>query len=220
MEHNDAVRLQAVEKYILGELSPAVRDEFETHYFDCAVCSFNLRAGVAFAAGTRQFFAEAPARAKREPPAGWFSWLKPMIAVPVMAALLVVIGYQYSVGTQRSAPPVGTWYSLVESNVKGPAGQTLNVFQGKPFSVFFDITATPKSADSVFLVELVDPAGRTVSNAVVSAQAAQKPVLYNVPTPSREGEYNLIISDKSAGATIPAGKVSFTVAFSPQIQQH
>jgi len=220
MEHNDAVRLQAVEKYILGELPPAVRDEFETHYFDCAVCSFNLRAGVAFAAGTRQLFTEAPVRAKSKPSAGWFSWLKPMIAVPVMAALLLVIGYQYSVGTQRSAPAVADWHSLVESNVKGPAGQTVHVAQGKPFSVFFDITAQPKSADSVFLVTLVDPTGKIVSSAEVSAQAAQKPVLYNVPAPSREGEFNLIISEKTAGATSPAGKVSFTVAFSSQIQQH
>jgi hypothetical protein len=216
MEHTDAVRLQAVEKYILGELAPSLRDEFEVHYFDCMDCSLNLRSGVAFAAASRQFFAESFVRQAEIVAAkpGWFSWLKPIVAAPVMAALLLIIGYQYAVSTPRSNPAVGTWYSLVESNVKGPAGQTLIVPQGKPFSVFFDITATPKSSDSVFLVELVEPAGKTVSSAEVSAQAAQKSVLYNVPAATREGEYNLVISEKTAGAKTPAGKVSFTVAFS------
>ena len=219
MEHTDAVRLQAVEKYILGELSPAARDEFETHYFDCAVCSFNLRAGIAFAAGTRQFFTEAPAQAKRSPSAGWFSWLKPMVAAPVMAALLFIIGYQYTVSSPRSNPAVGTWFSLVESNVKGPAGQVFNIAPGQSFSVFFDITAQPKSAESVFEVELVDPAGKAVSSATVSAQAAQKSVLYSIPSPS-QGEYKLVISEKAAGSTAKVSEIPFTVAFSSRIQQH
>jgi len=63
MEHTDAVKLQAVEKYILGELTPSLREEFEAHYFDCTACALNLRTGVAFAAVSRQYFAESSAPA-------------------------------------------------------------------------------------------------------------------------------------------------------------
>jgi hypothetical protein len=228
MEHTDAIRLQAVEKYILGELPPRARDEFETHYFDCVECSLNLRAGVAFAGASRQFFAEESARQADVivPKVGWLAWLRPLVVVPTFAALLLVIGYQNAVSIPRlretlaSAPAtatvtaVGTWFSLVDSNVKGPAGQTLTVPSGQSFSVFFDITAQPKSADSAFQVELVDPTGKTVSSAAVSAQAAQKPVLYTIPAPTREGEYKLIILEKAAGSTAKVSEISFTVAFS------
>jgi len=219
MEHNDAVRLQAVEKYILGELSPTVQDEFETHYFDCAVCSFNLRTGVAFAAGTRQFFVEPPVVAPR---AGWLAWLRPLVVVPTFAALLFVVLYQNTVSIPRlqetlataPAAAVGPWFSLVDSNVKGPAERTLTVSPSQSFSVFFDITAQPKSADSVFQVELIDPSGKTVSTAAVSAQSAQKPVLYSVPAPTREGEYKLIVLEKAGGSSTRVSEILFAVAFS------
>jgi len=32
MDHNDAVRLQAAEKYVLGEFPPDLRDEYEEHF--------------------------------------------------------------------------------------------------------------------------------------------------------------------------------------------
>jgi hypothetical protein len=35
MDHLEAKRIQAAEKYVLGELTPALRDEYEEHYFDC-----------------------------------------------------------------------------------------------------------------------------------------------------------------------------------------
>src|SRR5258705_10475466 len=91
-----AIRFQAGEKYVLGELTPAFRNEFEAHYFACSECSLNVRAGVAFAAASRQYFAEVPVPAVVPRPAsvGWFVLLKPMIAVPAFAALLLLVGYQ------------------------------------------------------------------------------------------------------------------------------
>ena len=48
MNHDDAVRLTAVEAYLLGELSPADRDEFEEHFFDCSDCANELRVTATF----------------------------------------------------------------------------------------------------------------------------------------------------------------------------
>jgi hypothetical protein len=35
MDHNQAVREKATERYLLNELDPGVRDQFEEHLFDC-----------------------------------------------------------------------------------------------------------------------------------------------------------------------------------------
>ena len=34
MNHDEAIRLKAAEKYLLGELSAELRDQYEDHYLD------------------------------------------------------------------------------------------------------------------------------------------------------------------------------------------
>jgi Putative zinc-finger len=48
MDHHEAIQRGAVEKYLLNQMSPAERDEFEEHYFDCPECAEDLRATAAF----------------------------------------------------------------------------------------------------------------------------------------------------------------------------
>jgi hypothetical protein len=228
MEHTDAVRLQAVEKYILGELTPRLRDEFETHYFDCSECSLNVRAGVAFAAASRQFFAEAPfpAMALEPAPTGWLAWLKPMIAAPVLAGLLLIVGYQNLVSIPHmrqagnSVAEVQPWFPLNSSSVHGSSGTRIEIQPGEGFHLFFDILAAPKQADSIFLIQVQDSTGKNVLNKIVPAQRAQKSVILDLPPGFREGDYKIIILDQSTSSTAPAGELPFTVAFSSQIQQH
>src|ERR1700684_1717677 len=102
MDHNMVVREKITEKYLLEELDPALRDEFEEHFFDCQECARDVRAASEFVAHSKVVLAERSATvaafAKATPsPAssgGWFSWLRPAFAVPVLALLLVVIAYQ------------------------------------------------------------------------------------------------------------------------------
>ena len=232
MDHTEAVRMQAVEKYILGELSPFHRAQFEEHYFDCADCALNLRAGVAFAAASRQYFAESsvPERVARAPRAGWFDWLKPLVAVPAFAALIAVIAYQntvsiphlkHEIGSPASAATtVAPWFSLVNASVHGSSGTRVEIQPGQPFYLFFDITATPRQSDSVFLLQVQDSTGKTLVQSSVTAERAQKSVVLPIPPGFREGEYKLLILDNAAGASVFAGELPFTVAFSVQIKQH
>lgn len=44
MDHNEAVRQKATERYLLDELDPDVRDQFEEHLFDCRDCALDVRA--------------------------------------------------------------------------------------------------------------------------------------------------------------------------------
>jgi len=229
MEHTDAIRMQAVEKYVLGELAPALRNEFEAHYFDCSECSLNVRAGVAFAAASRQYFAEVPVPAVASAPAsaGWFAWLKPMIAVPAFAALLLIVGYQNLVSIPHLRQANSTadieakpWFPLMDASVKGSSGSHVEVAQGKAFDLFFDITTPPRQADSIYLVQMKDSSGKTLASERVSQQMAKKAVIFNVPAGVLEGEYKLLILDQSAGTSAAVSELPFTVAFSSQIQQH
>ena len=229
MDHTEAIRLQAVEKYILGELSPFHRAQFEEHYFDCADCALNLRAGVAFAAASRQYFAESGVRQAivEAPRSSWFGWWKPFVVIPTFAALIFVIGYQNLVSIPNlkqvgnsAAVDAQPWFSLVDATVHGSSGTRIETLPGQGFYLFFDITAAPRQTDSIFLLQVQDSAGKTLLKSSVSAARAQKSVVLPVPSGLREGEYKLIITDQSAGTSTPAGELPFTVAFSSQIQQH
>jgi hypothetical protein len=58
VDHDEAVRTLATEKYLLGEMYPDSREEFELHLFDCEQCSFDLWAAVTFLAHAKAIFSE------------------------------------------------------------------------------------------------------------------------------------------------------------------
>ncbi len=53
MEHDEAMRLHAAERYVARELSPEDKDAFEEHYFDCHTCAEEVRLEMTFAANLR-----------------------------------------------------------------------------------------------------------------------------------------------------------------------
>jgi putative zinc finger protein len=229
MEHTDAEKLQAVEKYILGELPPSLREEFEAHYFDCAECSANLRTGVAFAAASRQYFAEsAPQKVPvAVPQLGWFSWLKPLVVVPVFAALLLLIGYQNIFSIPRlkqtatsSVGAIGPWFSLVASDARGSAGPKFDVPPNHRFLLFIPITVQAHDPASRFLLRLEDSSGKILVSSMVSATEAKRPVPFSIPPLAREGEYKIVVFEQTATSTVQVSELPFAIAFSVQVEQH
>ena len=126
MEHEKAVQEMAVERYLLDELAPELREEFEEHLFDCAECSLDLRAGAAFVEEAKlqlPTLASSAAAAKPSPSRtgsawnDWFAWLRPTFAVPTFAALVAVIGFQNlstipSLRTAAREPRLTPWVSF------------------------------------------------------------------------------------------------------------
>ena len=53
MDHYEALQLQAVEKYVLGELPPPLRNDFEEHFFECQECAQNVKAAAEFVDNVR-----------------------------------------------------------------------------------------------------------------------------------------------------------------------
>jgi hypothetical protein len=58
MDHLDADKTKAVERYMLGDLSVSEVEEFERHFFDCPQCSEELRALTIFQENARAVFSE------------------------------------------------------------------------------------------------------------------------------------------------------------------
>lgn len=105
MDHDQAVRTLAVERYLLSEMPPSERDGFEEHYFECVECGESLRATSRFLEDAKQVWAlnsqaVAPAPDSARVPESttaswkWLSWLQPQFAAPAMAALLAMVAYQ------------------------------------------------------------------------------------------------------------------------------
>src|SRR6202043_2912051 len=100
MDHNEAVRQKATERYLLDELDPEVKDQFEEHLFDCQECALDLRAAAMFVEQSKVVLRESqmahvrvPAPSAVKP--GWLASLfRPALAVPVFAMLLAVVGYE------------------------------------------------------------------------------------------------------------------------------
>jgi anti-sigma factor RsiW len=42
ISHEEAMQTLATEKYLLGELHPELRDQFEEHLYECQECAFDL----------------------------------------------------------------------------------------------------------------------------------------------------------------------------------
>jgi hypothetical protein len=227
MDHDEAVRLQAAEKYLLGQLPKEQHAAYEEHYFDCSVCAEEIKATAAFMESARQVVREQVLQtvdAKKVTSAtpsigGWFDWLKPAFAIPVMAALLLFIGYQNSVTIPRlkgssSAPIISSSFQILGS-VRGgsegsDAGNKVRVKQGESFLLKFDFTPTGTSGE--YNWRLLDPSGRAVRYGALSGdkkyQTVSLPVVGGV---QNAGKYSLVFAGDANGNE--AQRLTFTVEF-------
>lgn len=89
MNHEEAIKANKAEGYLLGDLSAEERDAFEEHYIDCRVCSATIRSGaVMLAAGQEVLNNERRFR----PSKGLTTWF-PNAAAAVLAVVVGLQGY-------------------------------------------------------------------------------------------------------------------------------
>jgi len=236
MDHNEAVRLQAAEKYILGKLPKEQHAAYEEHYFECPACAEEIKATVAFMESAKQVVREEvaePLNAKRFAPAvprarGWFAWLRPTFAVPALAALLLFIGYQNAVtisrlkdsSSSRMAQAITSSFQLRGSvrggNESGDANK-VRVHSGESFTLGFDFT--PTGTFSVYAWELRDQAGRVVKSGIIRGEKKYQRVSLNMAGGVESaGKYNLVFFGSADGASQTANeseaqRLTFTVEF-------
>jgi hypothetical protein len=236
MDHNEAVRLQAAEKYVLGKLPKEQHAAYEEHYFECPACAEEIKATVAFMEGARQVVREEalePVDARRLAPAtqtadGWFAWLRPAFAVPVLAALLLFIGYQNGVtiprlkdsSSSQIAQTLSSSFQLRGSVRGGNEGEDtankVRVHSGESFALNFDFT--PTGTFSEYDWQLRDPASRLVKQGKVGGDKKYQAVSVLVTGGVESaGKYALVFFGADGnGQTADrneAQRLTFTVEF-------
>jgi hypothetical protein len=228
MDHEEAVRLQAAAKYVLGELTHAERDSFEEHYFDCGECALDVRAAASFVDNTRNMLSpdarELDLKTTVAAGGGRLSWFKPVVAVPAFAVLLLALGYQSLVSVphwknearQAAAPRVLPMYSLIAANTRGPEGLVFHVRPGEPFGLYVDVPAD--AGYRTYVVKLVDPERHSTVLRALSYEEAQKTQVLEVNPGNHPGAYQLVVLGETGEATEQTASVLATMRFTVEFR--
>jgi len=224
MDHSESIRLMAAEKYLLGELTPEVREQFEEHFFGCEECALDVRAGAALVEHSKVVLSEPvavpsaivamPAPARQS----WLAWLRPAFAVPVLAVLLAVMAYQNVVTYPKlkgevamvNQPQILVSASLINANTRGAGGTVISARQNEPFLLFLDIPTDAHFAS--YVAELHGPTGNSEWSLTVPAETAKDTVPIRVPADHHAaGMYTLVVRgvNSSGGKGIEIGRYPF-----------
>jgi anti-sigma factor RsiW len=196
MEHDEAIRSQAAERYVSHELSPAEQESFEEHFFDCQECADDVRFELTFAANVRAVSREQQAgrQPAPEPPragsrAKWRDGLRPRPAMAFSFAanflLAAGLGYVLLTGAHESTVARFTQPYFAPGPTKGaedvhaiPAGDTSYVVR----------FPAPSATSQSYSYEVLDAAGKRQSAGSLKAPASEDGSLYlQVPVESLPG---------------------------------
>jgi hypothetical protein len=222
MDHHEALRCEAVERYLLDELAPQERDDFEEHFFDCPQCAADLKTTAAFLDEAKREFRRAPA-AKLAPrvrkPFRWgFLW-RPAILAPAFALLLSVIVYQNvrvfappGESARLDRPEVLSAVSLIGANSRGGGNPSVAVGKDQPILLTLDIPAAEQYTS--YSCILIAPSGAAIWRVPVSASQARDTVSIRVPGADlKPGDYTLRVQANPArGEPADIARYRFTLS--------
>jgi len=206
MDHQEAVRLLAAEKYVLGELPLNLREQFEEHYFDCSECAKDLQALTTLVTAGRLVFEEQqvssklPSSGERSEQSGWFHWLRPVIALPAIVALAALVVFQYTVTIPSAKKQVSlqgiaevyvSSYRL-QGTTRGSELTKLTVQPNESFALDFDFT--PTEVFPSYTGNLVDMSGEAVLKFSLRGEESNKEVHLVIPGGKvHAGSYELVV---------------------------
>lgn len=224
MDHDQAVKSQVCEKYLLGELSPELRDAYEEHYFSCAECAMQLRTAAELIGASQQILARTPAigaKVHAEPQReGWFKRLQPAIAIPMLASLLLLVGYQNFVTIphlkKTASPRVLPMFSLISANTRSETAPEFVTQPDEPLGLYVDVPVD--ATYSTYDIRLQDPNGKTIPLRSLSYAEAQKTQVVVVNPGKRAGNYVIVVSGLAepggmAASAKELARLQFTVEF-------
>jgi hypothetical protein len=219
MDHDQAMRMHAAERYLLDELSSEERADFEEHYFMCTRCAEDVRSAFAFAdaakavlrdegrkTASESLFGRLRATGRPRRILNWWIWLRPAVAVPVAAAVLLTVTLYQSIfviprlerglatATQARVIP-----SVVARDASRGEDPVIDVSERDPFlQLILDIN--PTMPVSSYTCEVYDAAGTL--RFLVPAPAPANGASLNLLLPAtglKAGRY--LVRVKPAGPT-------------------
>jgi hypothetical protein len=215
MDHSGAVQIGA-ERYLLGQLDPQVRDEYEDHYFNCCACAEDVRLTAAFLDNAKPLLQWPDA--KRESVASSrsriFGWLWPMPAgaAAVAMMLLGVVGYQNAV----LLPHYREQLLALQSPLHTPSyfltvarGDSTEILASKGDRLVSLVLSRSSEQTSPYCrIDVKNAAGTVVQSAVVEREPGGE-VQITIPVAAlKPGTYSLDVAGLSSPSAVPSGEAA------------
>jgi anti-sigma factor RsiW len=207
MNHVEAVKTLAIERYLLEEMTPDERDAFEAHFFSCAECADDAREAAAMREGVRGGLLPT-ARASlergdgarvipmRPAAARWRS----SVALPWAAAALLAVGLGYQT-VAGPRPQLGS-FALTPATLRPASrGQEAVVSPGPGaiLTLAVDLGGAPFEGDIQY--ELARADGKTVTSGSAPPPLPGAPLLLMVPNTTLTGSERFVLTLHNARAS-------------------
>jgi hypothetical protein len=217
MNHEEAIRILGTEQYLLNDLSPELREQFEEHFFECPVCAADVRTGALFLEQTKAVFAAEAAAPRRLVPAvasekpGWWAWLRPAFAAPILALLLAIIAYQ-----NWPSHPKPQLLQAAYINIGSRGGDVPLISASKGQEFLLRLTIPPAQSYSSYFADIYGPEGKIRSSVNLPVSAGNDTYFVQVPADRyNDGVYSVAIRGVGPDATsTELGRGSFELHIS------
>jgi hypothetical protein len=222
MDHQISTRTQAAERYLLGELEPSEREEFEQHFFSCVECAEDVRTGFLFTESAKAVFreearAEKPLRLPKRRNWWAFMTLPQLAAMTAGLAIVAFSGYQNMVQIPALHTRLDQLQSpqLVASAELMPASRSsvpsIAIPRGAHFVQFSIAVGVVAPADK-YQFDLHSESGKFAATIPVSGLDPDANLALLVPTDGLSaGYYEAVLEGVSGGVVSKLDHFRFSV---------
>lgn len=210
------------ERYLLNDLAPEVREEFEEHFFSCQQCALDLESGAAFLDHSKAVLS-SPGKSEALKPVPQESkniWarFRPVFALSLLG-LLILISYQSLVLIPRLrqearlavSPQLLPALSLINIGARGDSRASLLARKGEPFLLFVDVPGDNRFSN--YVASLEDAAGREVWSLAIPPAATKDTISIQVPGRDVGGTYTLVVRGENGTQATEVGRYPFNLQF-------
>jgi hypothetical protein len=207
MEHDEAMRLHAAERYVARELSPEEKDAFEEHYFDCPTCAEEVRLEMTFAANLRAALSEplpAPSLWRK-----WREWFQthPALAFSFAGNLAWAAAFAFILlpGARDVPRPQFVPAYFAPGSARG-ADDVHEVPRG---NAYYQVRFLPSPNSPSYSYEIANADGQRESSGSLPPPASQEEYLYlQVPVKSLPGGIHIleVHAGQAGGETVSRSK--------------
>jgi hypothetical protein len=196
LDHLQAIETQAAERYLLGELAASDAEAFELHFFECQLCASAVDSGDRFVTAAQDYFRQpatvatpaAPATPKRSFSDLMAAIFRPAFAMPALAALLLLIGYQNAVVIPGMKQILNTARALPAVQLIGASRGDESVVHIPAETPFLSLAADiPPGTPFQQYLCVITKAGREVSRSINPAPAEGQPITVLIPAGQLSG---------------------------------
>jgi Putative zinc-finger len=204
MDHTQAIHNGFAERYLLGELNPAEREEFEAHYFDCSICGDDVQVGAVFVDNARSLLRseEAAVSARTDFPVFGLPFRAAALASVCLLGLvsyqtIVVIPEMRTIARAMRVPEIPKRFSLLGMGSRAKS-HAIVIPSNKDVELELEVPGSSNFSDYKF--KIVDAKNIVKFILPVSSAQAKDTVPLTIPAGSlAPGTYEIAVVGNKAG---------------------